>query len=115
MPDKLKHVTKSDLTRTGNYLTNLARIMFSFFNPIKLSFDDSQNYLEIDYEPRSPKPIYDICDLHGKIIKTGKFTSEKIKVAVNDLLNSYYVLLILDGEEIKTRRFEISRKSNMAS
>ena len=88
--------------------------MFSFFNPIKLSFDDSQNYLEINYSPQSKKPIYDICDLQGRIIKTGKFSSERLKVAVKDLLNSYYVLLILDGEEIKTRRFEISRKSKMA-
>ena len=83
--------------------------MFSILRPIRIRFDQSHDTLEIDYKPRSKKPIYDICDLQGKILKSGKFSANRLKIALSDLLNSDYVLLILDGEEIKSRRFEISR------
>ncbi len=82
---------------------------FNFFNRPKLSLTPDQQFLEVNYLPQSEKPLYDICDESGRIIKTGKLRHGKMQVLVSDLLSSVYIFLILDGDEIKQQRFEISR------
>lgn len=83
--------------------------LFRLFRNLNIALSEDQQYLNIDYRPSSSKPLYDICDENGKIIKTGKITRESMKVAVNDLLSSAYIFLILDGDQIKKQRFEINR------
>tara|TARA_B100000963_G_C22141138_1_gene457589 strand:+ start:227 stop:484 length:258 start_codon:yes stop_codon:yes gene_type:complete len=83
--------------------------LFNFFRNPNIQLTDDQRFLNIEYKPRSAKPLYDICDEHGRIIKTGKITRNQMKLAVGDLINAAYVLLILDGDQIKKHRFEISR------
>jgi hypothetical protein len=78
--------------------------------PVRLRLDREQTYLEVDYKPSSENPMFDICDLDGRIIKTGKFQRGRLKVKVSDLISQAYVFLILDGEQIKSTRFDISRQ-----
>lgn len=83
--------------------------LFRLFRDLNIDLSEDQQFLNIDYRAISSKPLYDICDENGRILKTGKITREKMKVAVSDLLNSAYIFLILDGDEIKKQRFEITR------
>ena len=83
--------------------------LFDFFSNPSISLTEDQDFLKISYRAQSNKPLYDICDENGKIIKTGKITRSSMKVAVSDLLNAAYVFLILDGDRIKKQRFQISR------
>lgn len=80
-----------------------------FSNPLKVRLNDSQDTLSVDYTPSGSKPLFDICDANGRIIKSGKCVPGSTRVKVSDLLNSVYILLVLDGDRIRTRRFEISR------
>lgn len=83
--------------------------MFSFFDPLRLKLSSDQKILEVSYSPTSEKPLFDICDLDGRIIKTGIVSATSLKIKVSDLINEMYILLILDGDEVRTKRFEISR------
>lgn len=82
---------------------------FTFLQRLRVEVSDDQRFLEIDYRPGSGEALYDICDTNGRILKTGKIKGRGLKVAITDLLSSAYVLLVLDGDEIRSRRFTIER------
>jgi hypothetical protein len=83
--------------------------MFSFLDPLRLKLSSDQQTLEVSYSPTSEKPLFDICDLEGRVIKTGAMSAQNLKIKVSDLINEMYIFLILDGDEVRTKRFEISR------
>lgn len=83
--------------------------IFAFFQRLKLEVNNDQGYLEVDYKPTSDRALYDICDTNGKIIKTGKLEGKRLRVTINDLLSSAYVFLVLDGKDIRSKRFNIER------
>ena len=83
--------------------------MFATIDPLRLKLSSDQKVLEVNYSPTSEKPLFDICDLEGRVIKTGIVSANSLKIKVSDLINEMYILLILDGEEVRTKRFQISR------
>lgn len=83
--------------------------MFSFLDPLRIKLSPDQEILEVSYSPQSDKPLFDICDLEGRIIKTGIVSTNGLKIKVSDLINEMYIFLILDGDEVRTKRFQISR------
>ncbi len=83
--------------------------LFAFFQRLKVEVNADQSYLEVDYKPSTEEALYDICDTNGRILKTGKMNGKGLRVAVNDLLSSAYILLILDGKDIRSKRFTIER------
>jgi hypothetical protein len=83
--------------------------MFSIIRAFQIKLDRQHAHLEISYTAKSNKPTYDICDLEGRIVKSGLVNCSKMRLKVNDLINSSYMLLILDGEHITSKRFQISR------
>jgi hypothetical protein len=70
---------------------------------------EDQRFIEVDYKTASPDALFDICDINGRILKTGKMSRRLMRVAVSDLIGSAFVFLILDGEHIHSRRFTIAR------
>lgn len=84
-------------------------MMKRFRNPLKVRLDHGQQHLEVEYHSGTASPLFDICDENGRILKSGKFRSEANRINVQDLLNSVYVFLILDGDRIRSRRFVIHR------
>lgn len=83
--------------------------MWSLFNKLNIMIDEGQDKLNLEYKPKSEKPIYDICDEDGNIIKSGKLDLLRTEISVKDLFNAVYVLLILDGDQIRSKKFTISR------
>lgn len=83
--------------------------VFTFINRLNIRLTEDQHFLEIEYKTGNKDALYDICDINGRIIKTGKIERRSMRVAVNDLLDSAYVFLVLDGEHVRTRRFTIER------
>ena len=83
--------------------------MLDFFHNPSLQLSDDQKFLEISYVPKTNKPIFDICDPSGSILKSGTMTKKNMRVRIADLLDSVYVFLILDGDRIRSKKFTISR------
>ena len=82
---------------------------FTFFYRLNIRLIDNQRFLEIEYKSDTSNPLYDICDTNGRILKTGRLSGKVMRVAVNDLLSSAYVFLVMDGDQIRSKRFTIER------
>ena len=84
--------------------------MLSFLDPLKLSLSEDNTFLEVKYQCNTDSPLFDICDLQGRIIKSGKLNADNFRIKVNDLMNQMYIFLVLDGDNIRSKKFKIPRK-----
>ena len=75
---------------------------------IKIQFHGSNPSMTIEYQPATDRTLYDVCDLNGRIIKTGTIRNKITEVDTSDLSGSHYILLILDGDRVTSRKFKLS-------
>jgi hypothetical protein len=78
---------------------------------VVIKLDPTANTLTFTYKPRTDRALFDICDLNGRILKTGEVDKKDTKVKVAELHEDQYILLVLDGDEAASKRFEIKRAS----
>lgn len=76
---------------------------------IQVDVCPKSRHLNISYERRTERTIFDICDLNGRILKTGNMLKNCIKIPVKELVNNHYVLLVLDGDRVYSQKFCIYR------
>lgn len=76
-----------------------------------IELDPSADTLTITYSPRTERALFDICDLNGRILKTGEVREKGTQVQVAELHEDQYILMLLDGDEAASHRFEIKRAS----
>lgn len=74
---------------------------------IKIQFDDSNPLMIVEYQPATDRTLYDVCDLNGRIVKTGTIEKKVTKIDTSDLSASHYILLILDGDRVTSRKFKL--------
>lgn len=68
--------------------------------------------IEIGYTPKTDRTLFDICDLNGRILKTGGISDSSTQVDVSDLFEDQYILLILDGDQLCSKKFSIAAPSS---
>ena len=78
---------------------------------VVIKLDPRASTLTFSYVPKTNRALFDICDLNGRILKTGEIGKDDTKVKVAELLEDQYILLVLDGDEAASKRFEIKRAS----
>ena len=78
---------------------------------VVIDLDPRASTLTFSYSPKTNRALFDICDLNGRILKTGEIAKENTEVKVAELHEDQYILLVLDGDEASSRRFEIKRAS----
>jgi len=78
---------------------------------VMIKLDPRANTLTFSYAPKTTRALFDICDLNGRILKTGEIAEVDTKVLVSELHEDQYILLVLDGDEAASKRFEIKRAS----
>jgi len=64
--------------------------------------------LLLEYAPSCDRTMYDICDIHGRVIKTGAITSQETRVDVTDMFSARYVILIVDGDRMVKKQFTLA-------
>lgn len=74
---------------------------------IKIQFSGSRPSMLIEYQPTTERTLYDVCDLNGRIVKTGAIERKITEVDTSDLMGSHYILLILDGDKVTSRKFQL--------
>lgn len=67
--------------------------------------------IEISYTPKTDRTLFDICDLNGRILKTGGISNSQTQVDVSDLFEDQYILLVLDGDQLCSKKFTIAAPS----
>ncbi len=81
--------------------------MIGLQEQINLQTDLSQGFMHINYERKTKRTIYDICDVCGRILKTGTLRGQHTSIDIQDLQPDAYIFLILDGDRAISRKFMV--------
>jgi hypothetical protein len=76
---------------------------------IRVRIDQIERLLMFDYEPGTQDALFDICDQHGHIVKTGEVSGPETRVRITDLHGEEYYLMVLDGEISTVKPFQLRR------
>ena len=76
---------------------------------IRLRVDQLERLLMFDYEPGTQDALFDICDQHGHIVKTGEVSGPVTRVRITDLAGEEYYLMVLDGDTSMVKPFQLRR------
>lgn len=74
---------------------------------IQLDLDAESSTIKVGFQPESSNTIYDICDLRGRILQTGEISSASTSIDLSDFDRNQYILLILDGDRVFTRKIQL--------
>ncbi|HKL04078.1 MAG TPA: T9SS type A sorting domain-containing protein [Cryomorphaceae bacterium] len=72
---------------------------------ISLELSQDQKSLTVYYPQNTDRTIYDVCDLNGRILKTGDICGNQATIDLSDLDSRIYIFLVLDGDTMKSRKF----------
>ncbi len=75
---------------------------------IKVMVSGLKKQIQVQYSPISENAVFDICDLNGRVILTGDIIQSNTSINVTDLISRCYILLILDGDSVVSKKFEIA-------
>jgi hypothetical protein len=73
------------------------------FNDLQIRIDQIERLLLLDYEPGSADALFDICDTHGHILKSGTMQGPVTEVMLSDVHGEELILMVLDGETSTVR------------
>ena len=79
--------------------------MLNIEERLQVKIDQNNSELSLRFNSETERTIYDICDVNGRILKTGKVSDESTTVDLSKLPSDRYILLILDGDRIFSRHF----------
>ncbi|MCA1752264.1 MAG: hypothetical protein ABR572_10185 [Cryomorphaceae bacterium] len=81
--------------------------MISTEEQIQIHGDPSSGKIDIKYAPKTKRTLFDICDINGRILKTGAISGAVTSVKLDDIaLEDQYIILILDGDRVCSRKFK---------
>lgn len=78
-------------------------------NEIRVRIDQLKRLLMFDYEPGTEEALFDICDSHGNVVKTGEVHGPVTRVRVTDLEGEEFYLMVLDGELSTVKPFQLRK------
>lgn len=76
---------------------------------IRIRVDQIERLLMFDYEPGSEDALFDICDKHGHILKTGGIKGPVTQVRLMDVDGDDLILMVLDGESSTVRPIQLNK------
>ena len=75
---------------------------------IEISVDEGEKQLVIDYQPRTGKAFFDVCDMGGNVKHSHRMTAVSTTTWSYDRLpRGNYLLIVVDGEYICRHKFRI--------
>jgi len=78
---------------------------------IRVRIDQVERLLMFDYDPATREAVFDICDDHGHIVKSGQVNGQETHVRITDLDGEDYFLMVLDGETSTVKPFQLRKAS----
>lgn len=74
--------------------------------------EKEKEMLQFTYTPISKRPIFDVCDLYGRILYTSLVPSSGIiDLSSVSLEKGIYRLVVIDGDSISEKRISIPAKN----
>lgn len=75
---------------------------------MNVQIDTASRRIVLQYTPKTDRTIYDLCDLNGRVIKTGAIEEEETILDISDLNARGYVMLIVDGDKVISKRVSLA-------
>lgn len=75
-----------------------------------LSIKQEDHFLRFEYEPLTDRAIFDICDLNGKVMRTGTLDNPTTEIDISGFQEGEYLLLVLDGEKVVKQKVRIGQE-----
>ncbi len=85
-----------------------AKQLLSAMEEIDVSQATDPDRLLVKYTPKNKDAIYDVCDLDGRVISTGKLDDDLTEICIEKLGKERYMLWVVDGSEIIKSLFKVS-------
>jgi hypothetical protein len=82
-------------------------MMVNITDTIELSIIEEKKLLVFNYISLTERTIYDICDMQGRILFTSPITELTTQVDVSGFISGQYILLILDGDKVCSKKFRL--------
>ncbi len=71
----------------------------------QISLKTTGSKLEVEYERKTDKVVYDLCDIHGHVLQSGFLNNEQIIDLKGIDKNQEYMLWLVDGDKLSKARF----------
>ena len=78
--------------------------MIDMSRVMNVQVDVVSSKMVVTYAPQTDRTIYDLCDLNGRVIKTGSIETEETILDISGLSARGYVMLIVDGDQVISKR-----------
>lgn len=82
--------------------------MLEMDKAVDIEIEQGNERLVVRYLPRTERTIYDLCDLNGRVIRTGKIAEEETILDISKLRGKKYVMLIVDGDQVISKRVTLA-------
>ena len=82
--------------------------MLEMDKAVDIEIEQGNERLVVRYLPRTERTIYDLCDLNGRVIRTGKIAEEETILDISQLRGKKYVMLIVDGDQVISKRVTLA-------
>ncbi len=74
---------------------------------VKISTCACGTEIDVSYQRKTDRVIYDICDRNGRILSSAEMVSNTTKIQIGHLANQKYILMIVDGYDVNCRKFSV--------
>lgn len=81
--------------------------MVNISETIELVVAEENKVLTFNYLPQTDRTIYDICDMQGRILVTCPIIENTTNVDLSNFISGQYILLILDGDKVCSKKFKV--------
>ena len=78
--------------------------MIEMSRVMNVQVDKVSSKMVVKYAPQTDRTIYDLCDLNGRVIRTGAIEEEETILDISGLSARGYVMLIVDGDQVISQR-----------
>jgi len=68
---------------------------------------EGEDYICIKYPSQASHVFFDICDLAGNVMTTGRFDNGQIRVKSETMGCGLFTVFVVDCDKLLTKRFEI--------
>jgi len=82
--------------------------MLNTSTTLDIKIEPSNGKMVIRYAPRTDRTIYDLCDLNGRVLKTGHINESETVLDISSLNSKKYVMLIVDGDQVISKRINLA-------
>ncbi len=75
---------------------------------LEVMVDSNSNRMVIRYAPRTERTLYDLCDMNGRVLKTGVIKAAETILEITGLKGKKFVMLVVDGDQVISQRISVA-------